>query len=139
MSESPILASGSLSSRTGPGGEDLSLSELSLEDHTIVSERPFTLLARPQPDPSVDEESPDPIEEAGDGGELQDGEEAEKAKRHAAKLREEKLQSDIFILRKLNVSFATFKEALEDAGSANEASLSLLYRFGGMLTTYTCV
>jgi len=48
---------------------------------------------------------------------------SEQDKRHAARLREEKLQSDIFILKKLNSSFALFNDALQDTRSANQVGL----------------
>ncbi|KAF5325983.1 hypothetical protein D9611_000241 [Ephemerocybe angulata] len=46
-------------------------------------------------------------------------EERQAAKRRAEKLREEKLQNDIFILKKLNAAFETFNGALDEAGAAN--------------------
>jgi hypothetical protein len=77
LSESPLLpSSSSLShSQTGPGGDDLSLSELSLADLP---------------------------------------------KRQVAKVREEKLQRDLFILKKLNSSFAAFNEVLKDTQTGTE-------------------
>jgi hypothetical protein len=118
LSESPILPSGS-SSHTGHGGDDLSISELSLFERTETLQKPFSLLARPGP------ESPTPARNCADGGqdadeEFEGGEEVERNKRQTAKSREEKLQSDIFILKKLNASFTLFNEALENSGSANE-------------------
>ena len=109
---------------TGPGGDDLSLSELSLSDRPF--QPPFSLLARP-----TTHEPSSPAHEEGDGlsydfeGDVlgdshQDGTDPEKAKRLAARLREEKLQSDAFILKKLNASFALFNEALSKTESANE-------------------
>jgi len=47
----------------------------------------------------------------------------EVARQRARELRDEKLKSDIFILKKLNASFELFHEALQDTGSANEVSL----------------
>lgn len=128
MSES--LFSGS-SSQTGPGGDDLSLSELSLSDRTALFQKPFSLLAQPEPATPVQSgsHSRDDAEEDGeDGGDIDSegegntilAEEDERIKRNSAKTREEKLQSDIFILKKLNASFALFNEALEDTESANE-------------------
>jgi hypothetical protein len=78
-----------------------------MADHDLsISEldqtlKPFTLLAPPEP-----EESP---------------------QRHSAKARGEKLQSDIFILRKLNASFELFNEALQDTGSANQVILRFIH------------
>jgi hypothetical protein len=123
LSESPLPSA----PHTGHGGNDLSLSELSLSDRTEIFQKPFSLLARPEPEPST------PTRKLGDDGcDNADGqdegnerdEDMERSKRHAAKLREEKLKSDIFILKKLNASFATFNEALENTGSANDVSSS---------------
>ena len=89
--------------------DDLSISELSLSDHTL---KPFTLLATPEPE--IDpEESDEPV--------------AQQSQKHSAKAREEKLQSDIFILRKLNASFELFNEALQDTGSANQVILNFIH------------
>jgi len=118
LSELPLLPSAS-SSHTGHGGDDLSISELSLSDRPENYQKPFSLLARPAPESSTQaRNSADRGHEEDEG--FEGGEDAERSKRHAAKLREDKLQSDIFILKKLNASFALFNEALEDTGSANE-------------------
>jgi hypothetical protein len=113
-----------LSSHTGPGGDDLSISELSLSDRPF--QQPFSLLApRPEPgDVTPSNERPDMIGDGEGGADLADGK--EKAARLASKMREEKLQSDIFILKKLNAAFASFRKALSDTESANEACLILL-------------
>jgi len=86
---------------------DLSISELSLSDQTL---KPFTLLATPEPE--IDPEEP-VVQES-------------QSQRHSAKAREEKLQSDIFILKKLNASFELFNEALQDTGSANQVLLHFI-------------
>ena len=88
-----------------PDDHDLSISELSLSDQTL---KPFSLLATPEPEADP-EESDEPV--------------AQQSQRLSAKAREEKLQSDIFILRKLNASFQLFNEALQDTGSANQVIL----------------
>ena len=88
--------------------DDLSISELSLSDQTL---KPFTLLAAPEPE--IDpEESDEPA--------------AQQSQKQSAKAREEKLQSDIFILRKLNASLELFNEALQDTGSANQVILHFI-------------
>jgi hypothetical protein len=102
---------------TGPGGDDISISELSLS-------RPFSL-TRPEPSRPAHEDDGDSFYQddidAGDIDDVrQDDPDPEKAKRLAGTLREEKLQSDAFILKKLNASFALFNEALAKTGSANE-------------------
>jgi len=119
--ESPLLPSES-SSRTGPGGDDLSLSELSLSDYNTIMKQPFSLLAKLDPDlstPKRDNEIPSPhlalekkqVEELLDDG---------KAQQQLSRNREDKLQSDIFILKKLNASFELFNEALRETGSAHD-------------------
>lgn len=84
---------------------DLSISELSLFDHTL---KPFTLLAEKDT-----EEPEEPV--------------SQQSQRPSAKAREEKLQSDIFILKKLNASFELFNEALQDTGSANQVILHFIH------------
>lgn len=128
LSQSPPPSS--TSSRT----DDLSLSELSLTDRIPAEQKVFSLLAPTKdslvtrPDSSVD----------GDALESDVREETkEHDKRHAAKLYEDKLQSDIFILKKLNASFALFNEALQDTGSANQVYLLSLYICAFL--TYVCL
>jgi hypothetical protein len=116
------------SSNTGPGGDDLSISELSLSDRVRVFQRPFSLLAQPQvaQEPTTPNRDGSDVPYDGEGeleGELdqdQNDVDAEKNKRLTAKSREEKLQSDAFILKKLNASFALFNETLADTAAANE-------------------
>jgi len=122
LSESLLLPS---SSDTGPGGDDLSISELSLSDRTVTVQKPFSLLASQSnlPTPTRSDEGDGDLDNDEQEGSDGDSEKAEQEKRHAAKLREEKLQSDIFILKKLNASFALFGEALQDTGSANQVRL----------------
>ena len=115
LSESPLLPS---SSETGPGGDDLSISELSLSDRTVIFQKPFSLLASDSLTPTRGDDDDDGLHT--DAGPNTDVGKAEQEKRQAAKLREEKLLSDIFILKKLNASFALFNEALQDTGSANQ-------------------
>lgn len=130
LSESPILSA--YSTQTGLGGEDLSLSELSLSDRSSSHhfEKPFSLLAPQGPSTPAQDNSHN-LEhdlEADDLGSDPDDlyvEHAEKDMRNASKAREEKLQSDIFILRRLNGSFALFNEALQDTESANQVRLVL--------------
>ncbi|KAH0589086.1 hypothetical protein J132_01774 [Termitomyces sp. J132] len=136
LSESPLPSSSS--SHTGLGGDDLSLSELSLTDRTPVAHKPFSLLARTnsiRPDGSVDGDIP----EDGVREETNDDKQTEHDKRHAAKLREDKLQSDIFILKKLNSSFALFNEALQDTGSANQRVAMQLEQTDALLNRYISI
>lgn len=133
LSESSLLPSTSSSSlRTGPGGDDLSLSELSLPEHPgpgLHKRRPFSLLAQPRlPDPPdkyesaiVDDDADLNAEGAIDHTLTQ--EDVEKVKRLAAKTREEKLQHDLFILKKLNGAFGMYKEALKECKSSTEVSV----------------
>jgi hypothetical protein len=123
LSESPLLpSSSSLShSHTGPGGDDLSLSELSLADRPTPrpsTSVPFGL------DQSVDDDD-DPFNDDSvygdrDKDEVEKPENDEQTKRQAAKAREEKLQRDLFILKKLNSSFAAFNEVLKDTQTGTE-------------------
>ncbi|KAJ4002072.1 hypothetical protein F5050DRAFT_795593 [Lentinula boryana] len=149
LSESPMLPS-TLSSHA-----DLSISELSLSDRpSPSSSKPFSLLARPaspstpvQTHPSVSNEDDDPDLDNDDGETTQrqvtvdndeqaSTEEREQAKRTKAKLREDKLQSDTFALRKLNAAFSSFNEALDGVGDANERISQQLSQTEGLLNKY---
>jgi hypothetical protein len=132
LSEPSLMASESTNSlhylQATSANEDLSLSDLSIQDRDDIMSRPFSLLSRPDPITSPlqtgepGEDKPGGI----DGDEIQD---RETARRQDAKAREEKLQSDLFILKKLNASFAAFNEALAATGSLND--VRLLYQFMG--------
>lgn len=133
LSESPMLPSSSSSDA------DLSISELSLSDRpSPSSRRPFSLLAQPSTPvqtrhslPTLDDYNDQEDEEADDGEitqrqiivdkETSEGT-TEEHKRLKAKMREDKLQNDLFVLRKLNGVFSSFNEALDEVGSANEVS-----------------
>ena len=132
LSESSLTTSSSSSSlsRTGPGGDDLSLSELSLSERPQPppSRRPkFSLLAQPLPqkssacveDSAICEEDADQGEEAGLDHTMTQ-EDVERAKKLAVRTREEKLQHDLFILKKLNSAFEVYREALKEAKSGTE-------------------
>lgn len=115
LSESSILPSSQSSSQsqTGPGGDDLSISELSLADRPTP--RPSTShfndsIERPFNDNRVD----------GQPDEVETQEVIEQTGRQAAKLREEKLHRDLFILKKLNSSFMLFNDALKDTQTGTE-------------------
>ena len=125
-------------SYTGPGGADLSLSELSISDKDTerfhFHDRPrFSLLAPPattstsfSPDQSRIEEDDDEYEEGNEGESRNDADLTMIGRMAAAKSREDKLQSDLFILKKLNTSFALFNDALRSTQTATEVCLSLL-------------
>lgn len=111
LSESPPApSSSSIShSQTGHGGDDLSISELSLTDRPSPP-RPAANSDDPFNDDSVDGIADTTAQPQND----------EQTKRRAAKLREEKLQRDLFILKKLNSSFALFNDALQDTKTGTE-------------------
>ncbi|KAK0461075.1 uncharacterized protein EV420DRAFT_1530110 [Desarmillaria tabescens] len=94
-SGSQLLAEEPLSS-AGAGGDDLSVSELSLSDRTVTTE----------------------------------------SKRASDRTRENKLQSDLFILKKLNASMSLFNEALDNTGSANERIAQQLAQTDQLLNKY---
>ncbi|KAI0342173.1 hypothetical protein BDW22DRAFT_244883 [Trametopsis cervina] len=155
MSESLLSAS---SSRTGHGGDDLSLSELSIGDLPTQAppRRKFSLFAQPT-SPSVadesaladeDEEEQGQEYEEGEGeadeGGLEEGgfdetmraEDIEKAQRVAAKSREEKLQSDLYILKKLNAAFDLYNEALRETKSSTDRVAVQLENTNALLDKY---
>lgn len=127
LSDSPlVLPSHPSFSNTGPGGDDLSLSELSIiaDRPSSLFSKPFTLLAGPS--------TPEKPTNDGDSHALpeQAAEVDDRTRRQMLeKQREEKLQSDLFILKKLNSAFALFHEALDESGSANEVRRALFCQF----------
>lgn len=133
------------SSSNQPVLADLSLSDLSLDDRSKqnvggIPRRPFSLLAKPfQKKPlfrATQNESAivDEEEEVGEGEDQEEAEEdeglnqtmtqedLEARRREVAKTREEKLQNDLFVLRKLNGAFDVYKQALKDTKSSTEVS-----------------
>lgn len=122
LSESPQLPSSSslLHSHTGPGGDDLSLSELSIPDRPTP--RPSTSASFHHKKSAEDDpfNNDSLLDEDGDEDETGKPEVDEHTKRQAAKAREEKLQRDLFILKKLNSSFATFNQVLKDTQTGTE-------------------
>ncbi|KAI0743503.1 hypothetical protein C8Q80DRAFT_843548 [Daedaleopsis nitida] len=136
LSEPTPDISSSSSTRTGPGGDDLSISELSLssrpEPH-LGHRRPFSLLAPPQP---TDESAI--AEDDGEGGldATMTQEDMEQARRLAAKTREEKLQHDLFVLKKLNTAFETYKDALKETKSSTDRVATRLEHTNALLDKY---
>jgi hypothetical protein len=165
LSQSPQFSfnSASSSSHTGPGGDDLSLSELDLDNRLPAQREPQTQTqtqtrhhnpkSRTRPsiaqalgfgalplDQSDDlsvlgalEEDAEEEREEEEGAEVEaeaeadvtvrvgHGEDAEKTG-IAAQSREEKLQSDLFVLRQLNGAFAVYNDALREAQGGTEVS-----------------
>ncbi|KAA1473935.1 hypothetical protein DENSPDRAFT_931300 [Dentipellis sp. KUC8613] len=142
LSESPGFASFPSSSSipsTGPGGDDLSLSELSLTDRRS-KQKPFSLLAQPTDNhDSVDVDENDNAEED-EGKELAGGVEDEEAKeRLAARMREEKLQNDLFVLKKLNAAFNVYNKALAETESATDRVAAQLEHTDALLNKYVSI
>lgn len=119
---------------TGPGGADLSLSELSLSDKPSSRDPGprFSLLAPPlaplrfSADQSAIIEGEEDHEEDGDtsadGHDVANDTIVDRV--DAKKTREDKLQNDLFILRKLNASFAVLNDALRATKGATEVRRS---------------
>lgn len=107
-----------LLSESEPDHSDLSLSDLSLGQDRPREKRPFSLLARPLRDESAiaDDDEPEP----GEPDTTMTQEYMENARRQAVRTREEKLQHDLFILKKLNSAFEIYKDALREAKSATD-------------------
>lgn len=120
---------------TGPGGADLSLSELSLSDKPYSRDAPrFSLLAPPpglvpfsanQGTIIESEEYEEPDEQGTSVHEHDDADNTMVQRVMAEKAREEKLQSDLFILRKLNASFAVLNDALDATNDATQVCASV--------------
>ncbi|KAG1766988.1 hypothetical protein EDD22DRAFT_333732 [Suillus occidentalis] len=134
-------------SHTGPGGADLSLSELSLTDkdteHFHFHDRPrFSLLAPAattsqtfSPDQSRITED-DEYEEGNDEGSENDVDTTVIGRVAFAKAREDKLQSDLCVLKKLNASFALFNDALKSTQTATEQVATQLAQTDALLDKY---
>jgi hypothetical protein len=154
LSESPQFSIGSSSHSTGPGGDDLSLSELYLDNRP--PQRPAQARNNPKTRPSIaqalgfgapivhseDASASSVLEEEGGGGrgaeeewEEDDGNDGNAAAdvtvraneeadptHLAARSREEKLRSDLFVLRQLNGAFAAYNDALRATQSGTEVS-----------------
>ncbi|KDR75871.1 hypothetical protein GALMADRAFT_248606 [Galerina marginata CBS 339.88] len=139
--ESPNITSEPSTSYTSRK-DDLSLSDLSLSDQTAIMKKPFSLLARVEQDistPTRSKASSPSLhdQDRGDSDdEALDDVAVETRQIQAFKLREEKLQSDIFILKKLNASFELFNEALQETGSANERIAAQLEQTDALLNKY---
>jgi len=160
LSQSPQFSfvSPSSSSNTGPGGDDLSLSELYPQNdlpgrdaHTGRDPKTRPSIAQAlgfgaplELDRSDDRSMSGALDEGGegegggeDGGERDDNDneitEADVTVRGhgedtdrtgiAAQSREEKLKSDLFLLRRLNGAFEVYNDALREAQSGTEVSL----------------
>jgi hypothetical protein len=159
LSQSPQFSfnsASSSSSHTGPGGDDLSLSELNLTErgepqtqarHHNPKSRTRPSIAQalgfgaPVPLEQLDDLSVlGALEEEEDAGEEREEEEGAEAEVDAdvtvrvghgedvektgiaTQSREEKFQSDLFVLRQLNGAFAVYNDALREAQGGTEVS-----------------
>lgn len=136
-------------SHTGPGGADLSLSELSLSDKDTENfhfhDRPrFSLLAPTATASQSQTFSPDQsrileddeYEEGNDEDSENDVNTTVIGRLAAAKAREDKLQSDLYVLKKLNASFALFNDALRSTQTATEQVATQLAQTDALLDKY---
>jgi hypothetical protein len=128
---SRLLSESSLNSPPGPNDADLSLSELSIDptpkpkSGRIRKPPKFSLLA-PREDTETFEEENAEHEERVDtdvNGRAITDEEVEEDKQTrqvSLRTREEKLQHDLIVLRKLNATFGVYNEALKEAKTQTE-------------------
>ncbi|KAH6914054.1 hypothetical protein BKA70DRAFT_1420824 [Coprinopsis sp. MPI-PUGE-AT-0042] len=149
MDDSQLLdLSGELPPADSNDVDDLSLSDLSL-DQTIRGRAPFSLLSQPSPPPSSNpSKQPEDAEHEYAGSEGDDDahhgqqdqqpeeEDEETVRQRVKKMKEEKLQSDLFVLKKLNAAFATFNEALDETGAANQRVAEQLAETDALLNKY---
>ena len=153
LSESPQFSPTSIdasSHLTGPGGDDLSLSELYIDNHPL--QRPAQARNDPKTRPSIaqalgfgapivqsqDASALDVPEEVGEGSReaeeddgndenaaadvtVRAGEDADPT-HLATRSREEKLRNDLFVLRQLNGAFAAYNDALQATQAGTEVS-----------------
>jgi len=123
-------------SSTGPGGPDLSLSELSLSDKPYAPR--FSLLA-PPPAPlhlAADQSTILEDEEEGGVDEHDDADNTMMQRAVVEKTRQEKLESDLFILKKLNASFAVLNDALQASMGATQQVAEQLSQTDALLDKY---
>ncbi|KAK7460641.1 hypothetical protein VKT23_009358 [Stygiomarasmius scandens] len=129
LSESPVLPSESSSYASNPN-DDFSISELSLSSPS----KPFSLLAKPPTPPTPTPTRQNETEDDGEG--FDDDKDVSQAPRKSARTREEELQSDLFVLRKINTAFMEFNDALDNVGSANERISEQLEQTEELLNKY---
>ncbi|KAI9443282.1 hypothetical protein H4582DRAFT_2126421 [Lactarius indigo] len=175
LSESPqfSLTSVGSSSRTGPGGDDLSLSEL-YPDNPLPQRPAQARRNNPKTRPSIAQAlgfgapiihsqgagAPVMLEEEEEDGEGWGGEEGQKGgdddgnddsvaadvtvragedadpTQPAAQSREEKLRSDLFVLRQLNGAFASYNDALRETQAGTERVAKQLEQTDALLNRY---
>ncbi|KAF8844285.1 hypothetical protein BDN67DRAFT_963030 [Paxillus ammoniavirescens] len=132
---------------TGPGGADLSLSELSLSNKPYSRDGPrFSLLAPPpaqvrtysadQSAITEDDEYEEERDAAGDPDDEAAANNTVIGRVAAEKAREEKLQRDLFIIKQLNASFAVLNDALRATKSATEQVAEQLSQTDALLDKY---
>jgi hypothetical protein len=78
-----------------------------------------------QDEDEVEEE----LRDEGDDGVEEEEEDEMRRARKAARTREEKLQNDLFLLKKLNSAFSLYTDALRTTQSSTEVSGCNLFRF----------
>ncbi|KAI9445235.1 hypothetical protein H4582DRAFT_1806175 [Lactarius indigo] len=141
LSESPqfSLTSVPSSSHTGPCGDDLSLSDL--YPNNRLSQRP----AQARNDPKTRPTSSVPEEEHEGDDENDDNAAADVTVRAdedvdpthpALQLREEKLRSDLFVLRQLNGAFESYNDALRETQAGTERVVEKLEQTDALLNKY---
>ena len=117
---------------TGPGGADLSLSELYVSDRSedATQSKPFSLLPQCEANEETDKyDNEETIFTKADVKKAEADEDdvtiLQKRQSSSRVAREERLQHDLFVLKKLNSSFRLYNEALQDTRSSTEASLAV--------------
>ena len=125
LSESPLIGR----SNTDLGGSSSDL----------LTERDLPTGDRSQSHAVNDEQDEDEVEDAlreeGDEGEGEDEEARVRRARKAARAREEKLQNDLFLLKKLNGAFSLYTDALRATQSSTEVSKLFSLRWLPLLSS----
>ncbi|PPQ98635.1 hypothetical protein CVT24_003968 [Panaeolus cyanescens] len=105
--------------------DDLSFSELFISQPG----QPFSLLAKPKvEDKELQEDVEDEVKRSESS--------LQKAEERNEQIQQEKLQSDLFILKKLNAAFESFNEALRGTHTANERIAAQLEQTDALLNKY---
>ena len=125
LSESPLIGR----SNTDLGG---SSSDLLTERDLPTGDRSQSHVVNDEQD---EDEVEDALREEGDEGEGEDEEAQIRRARKAARAREEKLQNDLFLLKKLNGAFSLYTDALRATQSSTEVSKLFSLRWLPLLSS----
>ncbi|PFH51503.1 hypothetical protein AMATHDRAFT_47021 [Amanita thiersii Skay4041] len=112
------------------------LDDLSLSDLSIMDRPPLFIYVQGEQQPFDEDEYKSDTSAMLHVESEQEEVDSRAKRRQESQLREEKLQSDLVVLKKLNAAFASFYQALEETGSANERVAAQLGQTDALLNKY---